>query len=167
MVKKLKEIAEGSGEAKLADTVRDSAQQIWLAGLGAFAKAQQEGGKVFEALVREGKGLEKRTVKSAEAAFANVAEQFGRKTDEVTAKATARWDKLEQVFEDRVARTLGRLGVPSQKDLQSLAERLEEIASTVERMRPATRKAPARRAAKTAATGKGARRATSRKATGR
>jgi poly(hydroxyalkanoate) granule-associated protein len=51
MVKRLKDIADASAESKLADTVRDSAQQIWLAGLGAFSKAQEEGVKVFEALV--------------------------------------------------------------------------------------------------------------------
>lgn len=160
MVRKLKEIAaakEARGaetqdgkqaENGLADTVRESAQQIWLAGLGAFAKAQQEGGKVFEALVREGKGLEQRTLKSAESAFASVAGQLGRKTDQVTAKATARWDKLEQVFEDRVARTLGRLGVPSQQDLQSLASRLEELAATVDRLSPGASAAGSRRATK-------------------
>ena len=42
----------------LTNTIRESAQQIWLAGLGAFAKAQAEGGKVFEALVREGQTMQ-------------------------------------------------------------------------------------------------------------
>ena len=58
MVKRLKDIAASSTDSKLSDTVRDSAQQIWLAGLGAFSKAQEEGAKVFEALVKDGKGRE-------------------------------------------------------------------------------------------------------------
>jgi poly(hydroxyalkanoate) granule-associated protein len=135
MVKKLKALAEGgaSGEERgnLAKTVRDSAQSIWLAGLGAFSKAQEEGGKVFEALVKEGKGLEAQTRRIAEKKFSEVTEQFGRKTESATAKATATWDKLEQVFEDRVARALGRLGVPTNKEIQSLASRVEELTATV------------------------------------
>lgn len=146
MVKKLKEIA--GKEANLAQTVRDSAQQIWLAGLGAFAKAQEEGGKVFEALVKEGKSLEQRTVKTAETRFNAMAEQVGRKTDQASAKATATWDKLEQVFEDRVARALGRLGVPTNHELQALARRVEELTASVEKISGTKPKAATKRATK-------------------
>ena len=53
MVKKLQKLSNDKKKpgAQLSSTVKDSAQQIWLAGLGAFAKAQEEGNKVFEALV--------------------------------------------------------------------------------------------------------------------
>lgn len=54
MVKKLKTIAGGAGDKQFAQTVKDSAQQIWLAGLGAFVKAQAEGMKAFNTLVKEG-----------------------------------------------------------------------------------------------------------------
>src|SRR5512135_3349438 len=101
MVRKLKELAGGVTENQLAATVKDSAQQIWLAGLGAFAKAQQEGSKVFEALVKEGEALQAKTRKVAE-----------DKVVEISGKASGTWDKLEQVFEDRVARALHSLGVP-------------------------------------------------------
>lgn len=138
MVKKLKELAgdsksgqAGAGDANLANTVRDSAQQIWLAGLGAFGKAQTEGGKVFEALVKEGKSLEGTTRKLAESKLAGLSESFGRKTEAASAKATATWDKLEQVFEDRVARALGKLGVPSSKDVEALAKRVEQLTASV------------------------------------
>ena len=57
MVKKLKALSEN----QLAQTVRESAQQIWLAGLGAYAKAQEEGNKVFDALVKEGETIQKKT----------------------------------------------------------------------------------------------------------
>ena len=77
MVKKLKALAgEGVEKAtgvagsladnQLVSTVKDSAQQIWLAGLGAFAKAQEEGSKVFDALVKEGEAMHKKTRKLAE-----------------------------------------------------------------------------------------------------
>src|SRR3546814_9728797 len=39
---------------KLSKTLSESAQQIWLAGVGAFGRAQAEGTKLFEGLVKEG-----------------------------------------------------------------------------------------------------------------
>src|SRR5258705_13392732 len=115
MAKKRKAGAERAGD-QLASMVRDSAQQIWLAGLGAFSKAQEEGAKVFEALVKEGKGLEAKTRKMTESKMSEVTEQMSKAGEHVnkatqaaTSKANAAWDKLEQVFEDRVARALNRL----------------------------------------------------------
>jgi predicted flap endonuclease-1-like 5' DNA nuclease len=45
----------------------------------------------------------------------------------VRTKATDTLDNLEQLFEERVARALKRLGVPTRDDLQGIAKRLEEI----------------------------------------
>ena len=70
MVKKLKTLAKD--DTQLADAVRTSAHQIWQAGLGAFAKAQEEGGRVFSKLVREGTDLQKRTRSMAEDKVADV-----------------------------------------------------------------------------------------------
>jgi poly(hydroxyalkanoate) granule-associated protein len=134
MGKKLKAIAEGTSEKDLAGTIRGSAQQIWLAGLGAFSKAQEEGAKVFEALVSEGKTLESRTRKFAEAGVGAVSNQMGKAAGQASAKATATWDKLEQVFEDRVARALNKLGVPTNRDIQSLSKRVEELTASVQKL---------------------------------
>jgi poly(hydroxyalkanoate) granule-associated protein len=154
MVKKLKAIAEGAGENHLAQTVRESAQQIWLAGLGAFAKTQEEGAKVFDALVKEGRTLETRTRKFARmgmgSVVGSVSGPVGKAATHATARATATWDKLEQVFEDRVARALNRLGVPTNRDIQSLSKRVEELTASVRRLDGARPKGAkgARRAAK-------------------
>jgi poly(hydroxyalkanoate) granule-associated protein len=134
MVKKLKAIAEGAGESQLAQTVRESAQQIWLAGLGAFAKTQEEGAKVFDALVKEGRTLETRTRKFARTGMGSVTGPVGKAATRATARATATWDKLEQVFEDRVARALNRLGVPTNRDIQSLSKRVEELTASVRKL---------------------------------
>jgi poly(hydroxyalkanoate) granule-associated protein len=140
MVKKLKAIAGNVTENQLAATIKDSAQQIWLAGLGAFAKAQEEGGKVFEALVKEGEAMQSRTRKVAE-----------EKVTEFAGKATGTWDRLEQVFEDRVARALHSLGVPTKQDIQTLTKRVAELTEAVERLNGAaegTEKPVRRRVAK-------------------
>lgn len=145
MGKKLKALAGGLSENQLAMTVKESAHQIWLAGLGAFAKAQVEGNKVFEALVKEGETIQSRTRKLTD-----------EKIAEVAGKAAGTWDRLEQVFEDRVARALGSLGVPSKKDIDRLSKRVVELTAVVQGLtdaqaKPAVRKAPAKAAAQPAA----------------
>lgn len=155
MVKKLKALAKAD-DHQLAEAVRTSAQQIWQAGLGAFAKAQEEGGKVFAKLVKEGTELQKRTQKLAGAKVSDVSETVTKMADNVSKQAAGSWDKLEQVFEDRVARSLTSLGVPSQKDIQALTRRVEELNKAVAALsgkKPAVAKAaaPARAAAKPAA----------------
>ena len=121
MGKKLKELAGSVSENQLASTVKESAQQIWLAGLGAFAKAQEEGGKVFDALVKEGESIQSKTRQMTDERIAQVA-----------GKAAGTWDRLEQVFEDRVARALGSLGVPSKQNIDRLAKRVVELSAAVQ-----------------------------------
>ena len=134
MAKKLKALADRAGKQDLAGTIRDSAQQIWHAGLGAFGKTQEEGAKVFEALVKQGRHLEARTRKLAETKVSEMTGQWTRKTGQATARATATWDKLEQVFEDRVARALNRLGVPTNRDIKALAKRVETLTASVQKL---------------------------------
>lgn len=155
MGKKLKALTE----SQLALTVRESAQQIWLAGLGAFAKAQEEGNKVFDALVKEGETIQARTRKLTD-----------EKIAEVAGKAVGTWDRLEQVFEDRVARALGSLGVPSRKDIDRLSKRVAELTAVVHALTeaqgraaapaPAARAKPAAKSAAQSATKSSAKTAT-------
>ena len=123
--------ASTATDSKLADTVRDSAQQIWLAGLGAFSKAQEEGAKVFEALVAEGKGLEARTRKMTEGRVGEMTDQVSKVAQSATTKANAAWDKLEKVFQDRVARSLNSLGVPTNGEINALNAKIAELSATV------------------------------------
>lgn len=134
MAKKLKRRAKRSGDSHLAATVRESAQQIWLAGLGAWGKTRDEGAKVFEALVKEGRGIEARTRKLAGARVGLVTGQVGKAASDAQARATATWDKLEHVFEQRVARALHRLGVPTKKEIEKLTARVEELTASVQKL---------------------------------
>jgi poly(hydroxyalkanoate) granule-associated protein len=137
MVKKLKEInekkasASGLFDSQLASTVKDSAQQIWLAGLGAFSKAQEEGGKVFEALVKEGATLQRKTQAVAEEKISDVTSKMSSMAGDVTAKAGQQWDKLESIFEERTAKAMGKLGVPTKKDLDALNKRIDELSAAL------------------------------------
>jgi poly(hydroxyalkanoate) granule-associated protein len=145
MVKKLKAMANKSrSENQLAAAVKDSAQEIWLAGLGAFAKAQEEGQKVFRALVREGTSLQQRTMKVTEDRVNDVTAKVTKVAAGLQKQANGTWDKLETVFEARVERALTRLGVPTNKEVTSLTKRVEDLTKSVEsltRARPATKHA--------------------------
>jgi poly(hydroxyalkanoate) granule-associated protein len=146
MVKKLQKMADkkkaaangaipglpaGLLDGQIAQSVKDSAQQIWAAGLGAFAKAQGEGGKVFEALVSEGMKLQKKTQSAAEEKLGAVASKMSGMAGEVGAKAGQHWDKLESIFEERVANALKRLGVPTAKEVEALIARIDALSAAV------------------------------------
>ena len=169
MVKRLKALSEkqasggpaGLFDSQLAHTVKDSAQQIWLAGLGAFSKAQAEGGKVFEALVREGVSLQRKTHAAAEDKISEVTSKMTDMAGGLSGKATQQWDKLESIFEERVAKALNRLGVPSAKDVDALMARIDALSASVAKLSgtPARKAAAKAAAAKTACqTGRQARR---------
>jgi poly(hydroxyalkanoate) granule-associated protein len=152
MVKKLKAMADrkaagpaGLLDNALAQSIKDSAQQIWLAGMGAFAKAQAEGTQAFEKLIKDGISLQKKTQGMAEEKISEVTGKMTAMAGEVTAKAGQHWDKLESIFEQRTAKAMTRLGVPTAKDLAALNERLDRLAADVAKL--GARKTPAKKAA--------------------
>ncbi|MBI5259055.1 MAG: phasin family protein [Burkholderiales bacterium] len=156
MVKKLQKMAAkkaasptGLLDSQLAQTVKDSAQQIWLAGLGAFSKAQGEGTKVFETLIKEGVNLHRKTQAAAEEKLGDMAGKMTAMAGEVGTKANAHWDKLETIFEERTARAMSRLGVPTAKDVAALTERVDALAAAVAKL--GGQAAPAKAARKPAA----------------
>lgn len=134
----------------VSKTVMDSAQQIWLAGLGAFVKAQQEGGKLFESLVKEGAALDAKTRKFTDAKVAEARGNVESTLGQVRERSQETWDKLERVFEDRVSRALGRLGVPGRDEIRTLTSRVEELSREVRKLN-GSGTAPKKRAAKAAA----------------
>ena len=154
MVKKLQKLNadKKKSNAQLSSTVKDSAQQIWLAGLGAFSKAQEEGGKVFEALVKEGLTIQRKTQAVAEEKITEATSRVTTMASDIGSKAQGQWDKLENIFEDRVAKALAKLGVPSARDLEALSARVDALAkrSKAAPAKAATKpaaKAPAKKAA--------------------
>jgi poly(hydroxyalkanoate) granule-associated protein len=143
---------EARGTRDISQAVLDSSHQIWLAGLGAFERAQQGGIKVFETLVKQGKKLEHKTKQAAAETAAAARSAATAKAKEMQQMAGGTWDKLEQVFEDRVARALSKLGVYTQNDVQKLADRVDSLSAAVNQLLKATgaRAKPAARAGKTA-----------------
>jgi len=150
MVKKLKQMAEkqaagatGIFDSALAGSVKESAQQIWLAGMGAFAKAQAEGGKAFDTLIKEGANLQRKTQSAAEGKLGEVASKMTGMASEVQARAGQQWDKLENIFEERTAKALQKLGVPSAQDVAALSARIDELTAQLAKKSHADKAAPA------------------------
>jgi poly(hydroxyalkanoate) granule-associated protein len=167
--KALKKKVQAKGSSgKLTDQVVDSARDIWLAGLGAFSMAQTESGKLvnqgsklveqgnklFDKLVEEGSKIEKNTRKDVEGTVVNIRGGVESKVDLVRKQATDNIDKLENLFEERVARVLGRLGVPTADDVNKLSARVQKLSEQVallaerSKAKPAAKKAVRKPAAK-------------------
>lgn len=144
MIKKLEELsADYRSGAELPLAASDSAQRIWLAGLGAFAKAQEEGGKVFEALVKEGLSLQRKSQVQTQERLQQAADRMTTLATGLSGRANEQWDKLENIFEQRVAKALPRLGVPSLQDVEQLSQRVAELSEQVRRLAPPAEAVPA------------------------
>ncbi|MEI6734459.1 MAG: phasin family protein [Comamonadaceae bacterium] len=154
MVTKLKKSnSSKNSSAPLKGSVKDSAQQIWQAGLGAFTKAQAEGTKAIEALIKEGVSIQRKTQSVAEEKLSEASSKMSSMATDISSKASGQWDKLESIFEDRVAKALNKLGVPSAKDVNALIARIDELNKSVQKLsaKGAAPKAAAKKAVKTAA----------------
>ena len=143
MAKKMQKTSNDKKQsnAQLSSTVKDSAQQIWLAGLGAFSKAQEEGGKVFEALVKEGMTIQRKTQAVAEEKITEATNRMTHMASDIGSKAQGQWDKLENIFEERVAKALGKLGVPSARGIEALTKAVGKSASAKTTAKPAAKTA--------------------------
>ena len=131
----------------LSGSVRESAQQIWLAGLGAFAKAQEEGSKVFDSLVKEGVSMQRKTQTVAGEKLSEATSRISTMASDLSSRASGQWDKLETIFEGRVSKALNKLGVPTAEDMKMLSARIEELNRHLSTLTPksaATRSAAAK-----------------------
>lgn len=165
MVKKMKsgESAAGAkGVPPLSNSVKESASQIWLAGLGAFSKAQEEGSKVFDTLVKEGLSIQRKTQAAAEEKISEATNRMANMATDISSRASGQWDKLETIFEERVSRALNKLGVPSAKDVDALIARIDELNRNVARL-SAAQGSGAARAKRASAAGKAAAKPAARK----
>ena len=147
MVKKLQKKSSTASAAKSA--VKGSAKQIWQAGLGALTRAQAEGTKAVESLVKESMSIQRKTAAAAEEKISEATNKMSTLATDISSKANGQWDKLENIFEERVAKALNKLGVPSAKDVNALIARIDDLNKAVQKM---SVKAPAPKAAPKAKT---------------
>jgi poly(hydroxyalkanoate) granule-associated protein len=150
VVRRLRDIASAREQAEpaaaLADAIRESAERIWLAGLGAFAGARRDPGGAFEGLIRDGLALQARSRAAAD-------ERLQAARRDLSGRTAQSWDRLEKVFEQRIAAALERIGVPSSAQLKALAQRIDALAAAVRDLEAARQPSPPAPARKKAADG--------------
>lgn len=151
MVRKLRDIESGRAGVEpagaLADAIRESAEKIWLAGLGAYASARRDPGGAFESLIRDGLALQARSRVAADERLQAARQDLGERTAQS-------WDRLERVFEQRIAAALERIGVASAAQVQALGERVDALATVVRELETASPAAPPRAATRRTTTAK-------------
>lgn len=142
---------DAAGGEALSKSISESAQQIWLAGVGAFGRAQAEGTRLFDGLMKEGANLEKTARAYANTRAGTVRNVVETGVGQTRDRAADTWDRLEKVFEDRVQRALVKLGVPGRDDVQALSARVDALTAALQRRGAApagkTAKASAKKAA--------------------
>ncbi|MDX1634355.1 MAG: phasin family protein [Marinobacter sp.] len=128
-------------DVQLAGKIKDSARQIWLAGLGAYTKAEEDAGRFFERLVHEGEELESKTRGVVKKQVRSVE----HRVEDVRERATGTWDRLENLFDERVSGALRRLGIHRREDIEALERRIESLEAELRELKskgsgPAPRK---------------------------
>ncbi|HEY3568929.1 MAG TPA: phasin family protein [Thermoanaerobaculia bacterium] len=119
-------------ERNVQDEIKDSVHRIWLAGLGALAVAEEEGGKVFSRLVERGRDVESKGKVEVDKMKAD-AERFNEK---VKAKAESTFETWGDKFDEKLTSTLRRLGVPTREEIRNLTQKVEELNSKIEQLKP-------------------------------
>lgn len=137
MAMKKKGRLERAAEPKQGPDLLYSAQQIWLAGLGALSRAQAGAPKIFDELMREGSKLQGGALdvaqKTVMQAFRGAQRTVNERVETVREQAGETWDNLEKIFQSRVQRALRELGVPTAEDLRDLRRRVDALATSIDR----------------------------------
>jgi poly(hydroxyalkanoate) granule-associated protein len=135
----------------------ENVQQIWLAGMGAIAKAQKEGPGAFTDAVAEGFELLTRSRSNAEQvirdAFETAQETMQTRFGSAREQASETWDNLEALFQNRVQKALNQMGVPSADEIRILTRRVAELNQSVQSLsakQVRAKRAAAKRAVRTA-----------------
>ncbi len=133
----VKKKAEVEAKAGVLGDVKDYARKVWLAGLGAYAKAGkagQEGAEYFKELVKAGEGVEEQGKKLVTEQVEAANSQIDSVTSSVKGKVEVQLDKIEKAFDNRVASALNRLGIPSKQDVDALSAKLDSLSVLLEQV---------------------------------
>ena len=119
---------ETAQEKNVQEEIKDSVHRIWLAGLGALAAAEEEGGKIFSRLVDRGRDVESKGKVEVDKVKAEV--------DKMKTKAESTFETLGDKFDDKLTSTLRRLGVPTRDEIRNLTQKVEELNAKIEQLKP-------------------------------
>ncbi len=124
-----------SQRPRRAPALRESVEQVWLAGLGALAVAEQDGSRMFRNLAKKGEGLERAS-----------RTRLRRMTARAEGVRSSTMDRVTTGIDDAMTTVLHRIGVPTAREINNLTRRIESLTST---MAATPKRGPARAAAGT------------------
>ncbi|WP_291358825.1 MULTISPECIES: phasin family protein [Acinetobacter] len=123
----VKSKSKSASERRSMLDFRKYTKQIWLAGLGAFSRAEEEGNKLFDSLVKVGEELESKT--------ADIADQTVEKVSEKARESvTDTKDKVEKLIDNSVHHSLNRIGLVTLKDVQHLERLILQLHAKVDEL---------------------------------
>lgn len=140
--------------------IENYSRQIWLAGLGAYAKVGKEGVKLFENLIKDGEVAEKAAKSEIDKQVGSIKGKASKskkdsvaaaqsKVDKARGRVSGRWNELEEAFDKRLNSAVSRLGVPSRDEVKALNSKVDELTRMISKMTAGN--APAKAAPKAAA----------------
>ncbi len=141
--------AKQKDSEKMVDEVREQLENAFLAGLGAFANAQEAGEKRFDKLVKEGEKFRKKTTRKTESLIDDVQDAIREMTDDAQSKASglmkqvrgeARRKQLIEIFDKRIAKAMNRLQMATKKDIDGINRKLSKIEKLLEKQPPVAAK---------------------------
>jgi poly(hydroxyalkanoate) granule-associated protein len=123
---------EGFALKNLPDDVTGQAREIWLAGLGALQRLEEEGDKVFETLVDRGKEYEDKRRDQIEEATETLRDQQQQFTEDVTERLDNATESVEKAVSDTLSSTLGQIGVPTRDEVRDLSRRVGQLSKKLD-----------------------------------
>lgn len=125
--KPVKTKSKSASERRSMLDFRKYTKQIWLAGLGAFSRAEEEGNKLFDSLVKVGEELESKTVDIADQTVEKVSEKARESVTDTK-------DKIEKLIDNSVHHSLNRIGLVTLKDVQHLERLILQLHAKVDEL---------------------------------
>ncbi|WP_312331013.1 phasin family protein [Acinetobacter variabilis] len=123
----VKSKSKSASERRSMLDFRKYTKQIWLAGLGAFSRAEEEGNKLFDSLVKVGEELESKTVDIADQTVEKVSEKARESVTDTK-------DKVEKLIDNSVHHSLNRIGLVTLKDVQHLERLILQLHAKVDEL---------------------------------
>ncbi|MFT4247887.1 MAG: phasin family protein [Pseudomonas sp.] len=113
--------------SRFSSRLGKSAEQVWLAGLGALNRAQSEGTRLFESLVKEGESYQSENRRQSEAGVETARDRAETRFDQAREKASENWQRLGKAFDERVKNVLHTLQLPDREEIQALRTEIESL----------------------------------------
>ncbi|MES3629250.1 MAG: phasin family protein [Longimonas sp.] len=125
--------------SKLPEELTERGREVWLAGLGALSRVEEEGDRVFKDLVNRGEKYEEKRRKQLDDAAAemnkqqeSITEEFNRRFEDVSKRVSDAAQTVEQTVSSTLNDTLGRLGVPTREEVQGLSSKVGQLSEKLD-----------------------------------